>query len=180
MIYIDPGDRRADTMNIVAEGLAWRDPDTGEFTLVATACGYLDLVLTNLAEFYEAGVIEEKPHSYSQLQWTKTGHYLWKQWKDGPARRVVQVPEPAERPAAALPNYAAAMLLDAGWTVNGTWKTESLECVVVSITRDGDVDSGEPLVVKKVLVLDRRGRTLLDLSIAQARLLVPTLLAATL
>lgn len=188
MIYVEPGNRRADTMSIVSEGLAFRHYVTGEFKLVGKACGYLELVLKNLAEFFEAGVIEPGPRpedrgdgiDWDGLRWTKTGHYLMQQWKQGPPRRVVEVPAPLKRPARAFPKFAAAMLLDAGWTINDVWYGNPVDHFVVSISRDGDTDAGEPLVVGRVLVLTAGGRTMLNLSDTEAKAMMTRLLAASL
>lgn len=179
MIYIDPGQRRADTMSIVAEHCAWRNVNTGEFKLVGKACGYLERVLTNLAEFYEAGLIycRRGTGEWQELAWTTAGEHLWKQWKQGPPRRVVEMPAPLERPAMELPKHAAAMLLDSGWTVSAVWKTEPLEYLVVSISR---ADGEKAMPIDRVLVMDARGGVVLDLPGAEAAMMVPMLLAASL
>lgn len=185
MIYVDPGDRRADTMNIVAEGLAQQHSFTGEFRLVATACGYLEQVLINLAGFYEAGVIYAKHHQetggsehlWKTLAWTRTGEYLWNQWRTGPARRIVPVAEQKPEAAQQLPRFAAQMLIDAGWTINGVWHDDPIGYFVISISRfDGD----DVMPAERVLVLSGAGRTLLNLGDAEAKRMVPMLLAASL
>lgn len=176
MIYIDPGNRRADTMSIVAERCAWRDSKTGEFELVAKACGYLELVLENLAEFYDAGVIEEVPDGPGELRWTKTGHYLWNQWKNGPPRHVVELPERNPQGVEVLPRFVAAMLEDAGWTITGV-RGDRLGYFVVDMYRYGG--EFEPLI-ERVLALTAGGHTVLSLSAAEAKTLAPMLLAASL
>lgn len=183
MIYIDPGNRRVDTMTIVGEGLAFRHYVTGEFKLVAKACGYLDLALKNLAEFYEAGVIEPSPRpedrgdgiDWDGLRWTKTGHYLWKQWQEGPPRRVVTVAQ-EEQGIQAFPDPARSMLLDAGWTITAVWRQAPLEFFVVHIGRNPEQGGWE----ERVLVTNSVGYVLLDLPRAKARMLLPMFLAATL
>lgn len=179
MIYVDPGDRRADTMNLVFEGLVQRHNATGKFRLIATACGYSEAVLENLVVFYEAGLIEatnEAPASWCTVLTTVSGRYLMKQWRNGPARRVVPVAELRPEPAIQFPRHAAQMLTDAGWTINGIWAESPTKYYVVSISRFGD--NGMP--VEQVLVLTAGGHTVLNLSDAEAKQMVPMLLAASL
>lgn len=152
MIYVDPGKRRADTMSIVAEHCAWRRED-GTFELVAKACGYLEQVLTNLAEFYEAGVIEEVPGGQGELRWTKTGHYLWKQWKQGPPRIVVGLPA-IEPDGGTIPQASERMLTDAGWSILNVWKVTDGWVVEVMRIRQGEEHE---VPQEKVLLLDARG-----------------------
>lgn len=185
MIYVEPGNRRADTMSIVSEGCAARHYVTGEFKLIAKACGYTELVMRNLAEFFEAGVIEPSPKpgdrvdngDWEILRWTKTGHYLWKQWREGLPRRVVEIPAREERPAAVLPKYVAARLQGAGWQVLNVWRNSETGHLVVPIMRYGDGD--EP-PTERVLVLAVNGRALLSLDRAgEAEALARMLLAAS-
>jgi hypothetical protein len=174
---MEPGNRRADTMNIVGEGLAFRHYVTGEFKLVATACGYLDLVLKNLAEFFEAGVIEPTHRAeersgmdWDGLRWTKTGHYLWKQWREGPPRAVVELPRTA--PIADFPPKASLqMLADADWSVSNIWKVGDGWIVEVGRVKDEAWQ-------EKILVLDARGLAYRGLSRPDAAALAAAILAA--
>ncbi len=160
MIYVDPNERRADTMSIVAEHCAQRNAVTGEFRLIAKACGYLELVLKNLAGFFKAGVIEaigtEDTDGWRELRWTKTGHYLWDQWANGPARRVVLVAEDGPEALQRLPRFAAQMLIDAGWTIDAAWSSDPVDYHVVSISRFED---GNIMPTERVLVLTAKGHT---------------------
>ncbi len=171
MIYMEPGNRRADTMTIVSERCAWRDSKTGEFRLVAKACGYLELVLANLAEFYDAGVIEDVPGDCAApLRWTKTGHYLWKQWQQGLPRAIVELPK-IEPDGGTVPAASKQMLTDAGWETPNTWKIS--DGWVAEVFRDKD-DTWQ----QKVLLLDARGLAYRGLSLADAAALAAAILAA--
>lgn len=182
MIYIDPGERRADTMSIVNEGCAARHYATGEFKLIANACGYTELVMRNLAAFFDAGVIEPSPKpadrvdngDWEILRWTRTGHYLWRQWAEGPLRAVVELPQPGqgEQP----PKSAMDMLADAGWpgktilnvwTVPGGWIVEA---------QRWPEDDGPPEEI--VFTLDSRGLAVQAWPRAEAAAWAATLLAA--
>lgn len=178
MIYISPDQRRADTMTIVGEGLAFRHYVTGEFKLIGKACGYLDLVLKNLAEFFEAGVIEPSPMyenrgdgiDWDGLRWTKTGHYLWKQWKEGPPRAVVELPV-IEPDGGTIPKASEQMLTDADWSILNVWKVADGWVVEVMRMR------GER-PQEKVLLLDARGLAYRGLPRTEAHALGAAIVAA--
>lgn len=178
MIYAEPGNRRADTMTIVNERCAQRNAVTGEFRLIAKACGYLDLVLTNLAEFYDAGLIYAKHHQetgdlareWQTLAWTKTGHYLWRQWKQGPPRAVVELPA-VEPDGGTIPKASEQMLVDAGWSILNVWKVT--DGWVVELMRMRDERPQE-----KVLLLDARGLAYRGLPRTDAMALGAAIIAA--
>lgn len=179
MIYAEPGNRRADTMTIVNERCAQRNAVTGEFRLIAKACGYLAPVLTNLAGFYEAGVIEcwgtEDTDGWRELKWTKAGHYLWQQWKQGPRRMVEEMPEIVDLPAVTssgeFPVASKMMLTDAGWSVENVWRVEDGWVAEVGREKEGAWQ-------EKVLLLDARGLAYRGLSRAGATELGAAIIAA--
>jgi hypothetical protein len=172
MIYMEPGNRRADTMTIVGERLAIRHTLTGEFKLVAKACGYLELVLKNLAEFFEAGIIYAKgTGEWQELAWTKTGHYLWQQWKQGPPRAIVELPD-IERDGGTIPQASERMLTDAGWSILNAWKVTDGWVVELMRFRQGEARE------EQVLLLDARGLAYRGLPRAEASALAAAVIAA--
>jgi hypothetical protein len=177
MIYMEPGNRRADTMTIVGERLAVRH-HTGKFKLVAKACGYLDLVLKNLADFFEAGVIEERgtedTEGWRELRWTKTGHYLWQQWKQGPPRAIVELPG-VEQDGGTIPQASERMLTDAGWSILNAWKVTDGWVVELTRFRQGEEHEARE---EKVLLLDARGLAYRGLPRAEASALAAAVIAA--
>ena len=59
MIHMDPGNRRADTLNVVAEGRVQQHSLTGEYRFVGGGPGsWARRALDNLVQFNEAGLIE--------------------------------------------------------------------------------------------------------------------------
>lgn len=182
MIWADPGNRRADTMTIVGEGLARRHYFTGEYRLVAKACGYLDLALKNLAELFDAGLIEEvgipERDSWYRLAWTKAGKALWEQWKQGSPRAIVELPE-VTPDGGGIPVASERMLTDAGWSILNAWKNFSWHdeggWVVEVMYRDTTKPTRDR---ERVMLLDKRGLTILDLSRAEALVMGATIIAA--
>lgn len=179
MIYVEPNKRRAATMNMVAEGLVERQNYTREFRLVVPACGYTELVLNNLAEFWEAGLIGAggpgEPGRWHRVHATKSGRYLMRQWREGTNRAIVELPEIVDLPAAVasgeLPATSEKMLTDAGWSILNAWRVRDGWVAEVGRVREGPWE-------ERVFLLDARGLAYRGLSREDANALGAAILAA--
>ena len=79
--------RRADTLNLVAEQRVVRDIDNDTFDVVGGGIGWHATALRHLAEFHEAGLIEDGEVLLSAgRRWqrlTVAGNYLLRRWHHG-------------------------------------------------------------------------------------------------
>jgi DNA-binding PadR family transcriptional regulator len=174
VIYMEPGDRRADTLGAVNEGRIVQNNTTGEYAFVGGSVGWLAQALDNLVAFEEAGLIETerlKRDGWARVSVTDAGKYLFRQWRNGPPRAVVELPG-VERDSI-IPKASEQMLVDAGWSILNAWKVADGWVVELMRVRDEDKRPEE-----KVLLLDARGLAYRGLSRVDAHALGAAIVAA--
>jgi hypothetical protein len=174
MIYMEPGNRRADTLNTVAEGRVQQHSKTGEYRFVGGDPGSWNaLALKNLLEFDQCGLIETERAEYdgwAKVSVTAAGMYLFGQWKQGPPRAIVELPRTASI-ADFPPKASLQMLVDVDWSVSNIWRVEDNWVVEIGRVKD---EAWE----EKVLLPDACGLAYKTLSRADAAALAAAILAA--
>ena len=177
MIYMEPGDRRANTLSVVAEGRVQQHSKTGAYRFVGGDPGSWNRkALENLAKFDECGLIEAEQVEYdgwASVEVTAAGMYLFGQWKSGPPCAIVELPEVEHDNT--IPKASEQMLVDAGWSILNAWKVADGWVVeLMRIKRSEEHEASE----EKVLLLDARGLAYRGLPRADATMLAAAILAA--